>query len=284
MSWDSARSLSARSASPPPRTRRPRPTLPCFELGIGKLDSARWQLTKPLRAPDRFDLVGLRWNRGAHVQAQVRARVAGGRWTRWTALPHPHVPLDGTDPAFTGTADELQLRLRGEARQLTARFVRALDAVPRKPTARASQAAPFVIPRAELGRRPGPAAQRPELRRRAGRVRPSHRRHDRVRARAVAGDRAGHRPLPHPVQRLERHRLQLPRRPLRQRLRGPRGRHRGGRDRRPGAGLQRRLDRHRVPRDVHRAPARRGRRWSRWRGSSAGSCSCTASRSPARSR
>jgi len=77
--------------------------------------------------------------------------VEGGRWTRWTTLPHPHVPLDGTDPAFTGTADELQFRLRGEARQLTARFVRALDAVPRKPTARASQAAPFVIPRASWG-------------------------------------------------------------------------------------------------------------------------------------
>ncbi len=81
---------------------------PLFELGVGKLNSTRWQLTKPLRAPDRFDLVGLRWNPGAHVEAQVRARVAGGRWTRWTALPHPHVPLDGTDPAFTGTADELQ--------------------------------------------------------------------------------------------------------------------------------------------------------------------------------
>jgi hypothetical protein len=124
---------------------------PLFELGVGKLDSTRWRLTKPLRAPDRFDLVGLRWNRGAHVEAQVRARVEGGRWTRWTALPHPHVPLDGTDPAFTGTADELQFRLRGEAKQLTARFVRALGDAPRNPKARASQAAPFVIPRASWG-------------------------------------------------------------------------------------------------------------------------------------
>ena len=124
---------------------------PLFELGVGKLNSTRWQLTKPLRAPDRFDLVGLRWNPGAHVEAQVRARVDGGRWTRWTALPHPHVPLDGTDPAFTGTADELQFRLRGEARQLTARFVRALGDAPRNPKARASQAAPFVIPRASWG-------------------------------------------------------------------------------------------------------------------------------------
>lgn len=122
-----------------------------FELGLGKLNSSRWHVTKPLKAPDRFDLVGLRWDRGAHVHAQVRARTEGGRWTRWTALPHPHVPLDGTDPAFTGTADELQFRLRGEARQLTARFVRSLGDAPRRPRAKASQAAPFVIPRASWG-------------------------------------------------------------------------------------------------------------------------------------
>jgi N-acetylmuramoyl-L-alanine amidase len=122
-----------------------------FELGLGSLNSSRWQVTKPLKAPDRFDLVGLRWNQGAHVHAQVRARVEGGRWTRWTALPHPHAALAGTDPAFTGTADELQFRLRGEARRLTARFVRALDDAPKRPRARASQAAPFVIPRASWG-------------------------------------------------------------------------------------------------------------------------------------
>ncbi|MBE2315149.1 N-acetylmuramoyl-L-alanine amidase [Solirubrobacter sp. CPCC 204708] len=122
-----------------------------FELGIGSVHSSRWHLTKPLKAPDRFDLVGLRWNKGAHVHAQVRARTEGGRWTRWTALPHPHLPLDGTDPAFTGTADELQFRLRGEASKLTARFVRSLDAAPRAPRARASQAAPLVIPRDSWG-------------------------------------------------------------------------------------------------------------------------------------
>ncbi|MDA0180734.1 N-acetylmuramoyl-L-alanine amidase [Solirubrobacter phytolaccae] len=122
-----------------------------FELGLGNLNSSSWQLTKPLKAPGRFDLVGLRWAKGAHVHAQVRARVEGGRWTRWTALPHPHVPLDGTDPAFTGTADELQFRLRGEAKQLSARFVRALGDAPARPKARASQAGPLVIPRDSWG-------------------------------------------------------------------------------------------------------------------------------------
>ena len=42
--------------------------------------------------------------------------------------------MPGTDPAFTGAADELQLRLRGDARGLRLRFVRAL---PHAPTPRA---------------------------------------------------------------------------------------------------------------------------------------------------
>ena len=48
----------------------------------------------------------------------------------------------------------------------------------------------------------------------------------------------GDLPLPPQLERLERHRLQLPRRPLRHDLRGPRGRHRRGGGRRAGAGLQ----------------------------------------------
>lgn len=127
-----------------------------FELPLGTVNAHGWQLTDPLKAPDRFDLVGLRWAKGSHLHAQVRAREAGGRWTRWTALPHPHVPLDGTDPAFTGTADELQFRLKGQARRVTARFVRSLGDAPRTPRARASQQGPLVIPRDSWG-----AAQAP---------------------------------------------------------------------------------------------------------------------------
>jgi hypothetical protein len=93
-----------------------------------------WRTTGVLRAPRRFDLIGLRWANGSRAEAQVRARVRGGRWTRWVDL-HPtgdHGPDGdrtapaGTDPAFTGAADEFQLRLRGNPRGLRARFVRAL--------------------------------------------------------------------------------------------------------------------------------------------------------------
>ena len=96
--------------------------------------AAGWRTTGVLRAPRRFDLVGLRWAGGSRAEAQVRARRRGGRWTPWVHLHETgdHGPDGartapaGTDPAFVGAADELQLRLRGTPRALRARFVRAL--------------------------------------------------------------------------------------------------------------------------------------------------------------
>ncbi len=116
-----------------------------FELDLaGVLDrgasasaAGGWRSTAVLRAPRRFDLVGLRWAAGSGAEAQLRARRRGGGWTDWVTL-HPtgdHAPDSGrvpagTDPVFVGAADEFQLRLRGVPRELRARFVRAL------PTAR----------------------------------------------------------------------------------------------------------------------------------------------------
>jgi hypothetical protein len=104
---------------------------------LGGAHAAGWRTTRVLRAPRRFDLIGLRWAAGSHAEAQVRARRRGGPWTAWMALhvtgdhgPDEGAAPPGTDPAFTGTADEYQLRLRGSVRGLRARFVRAL------PTAR----------------------------------------------------------------------------------------------------------------------------------------------------
>jgi hypothetical protein len=126
-----------------------------FELALGDTKARAatlWRTTDVLQAPSRFDLAGLRWARGSSVQAQIRTRVAGGHWTRWTPLPASHGVLEGTDPVFTGPADELQLRLRGSARGLKIRFVRAL---PHAPAARAHTAqasgAPAIVPRANWG-------------------------------------------------------------------------------------------------------------------------------------
>jgi N-acetylmuramoyl-L-alanine amidase-like protein len=124
-----------------------------------------WRVTRVLRAPRRFDLIGLRWAGDGALEAQVRARRRGGDWTEWLPLPSAadHGPDDdrsrvgGTDPAWTGTADQFQLRFRGHAPGLRARFVRA------RPTAGAARrlgarlsrrkqvTAPPIITRAEWG-------------------------------------------------------------------------------------------------------------------------------------
>jgi N-acetylmuramoyl-L-alanine amidase len=127
--------------------------------------AAGWHTTGVLHAPARFDLIGLGWRRGQHVHAQVRVRRRGGRWSRWVALHDAadHGPdggggAAGTDPVWTGAADEFQLRLRGRPRGLEARFVHAGPAARsarRNPFARASRrqipGAPPIIPRAEWG-------------------------------------------------------------------------------------------------------------------------------------
>jgi hypothetical protein len=108
-----------------------------------------WRTTPVLRAPGRFDLVGLGWSAGA-VEAQARARRAGGRWTAWAPLTTGHGARRGTDPAFVGAADELQLRLRGSARGLRARFVQALGHAPAHARA-AAVSEPQILPRAAWG-------------------------------------------------------------------------------------------------------------------------------------
>ena len=129
------------------------PTL--FELALPESRvhaSAAWRTTAVLRAPHRFDLAGLRWSRASDYQAQIRTRTHGGRWTRWTPLPASHGTLKGTDPVYTGAADELQLRSRGSASGLKARFVKTAPGNAR-PLARAAQAsgAPPIVPRANWG-------------------------------------------------------------------------------------------------------------------------------------
>ena len=127
---------------------RPRPALAAggtslFELRLpdaGARAAGGWRTTAVLHAPRRFDLMGLRWKRGGHLEAQVRARKRNGSWSPWLPLhaagDHApdggHAPA-GTEPAYTGAADVFQLRVRGSASGLKARFVRA------QPTARSAR-------------------------------------------------------------------------------------------------------------------------------------------------
>lgn len=90
-----------------------------------------------LRAPRRFDLVGMRWGSSAKPDIELRARKAGGRWTKWT-----HVPADPGDapdrgarersprgfsaPVWTGEADYVQYKLSRRVPGLRLHFVNAL--------------------------------------------------------------------------------------------------------------------------------------------------------------
>jgi hypothetical protein len=174
--------------------RAPSPALarrrdPLFELDLAgeatraSAATAGWRTTRVLDAPRRFDLIGLRWADGAQAEAQVRARRRGGTWTSWVGL---HVSGDhgpdegrepaGTDPAFTGAADQFQLRLRGNPAGLRARFVRALPTatlagrVSRRLRARAriavtrqtAGAAPTMVSRSEWGADSVPPRADPE--------------------------------------------------------------------------------------------------------------------------
>jgi len=100
------------------------------------LDTSRWKRSPGgtwrspvVRAPKRFDLVGLRWRRGAPAQArraQIRVHDANaGRWGGWTLMARDHAGGAGAEPVWAGGADAYQLRLGGRPRGLQARFVNA---------------------------------------------------------------------------------------------------------------------------------------------------------------
>jgi hypothetical protein len=128
--------------------------------------------SRVLRAPRRFDVLGVRGPDAARGRFEVRVRRRGGQWSPWVALAvhGDHAPDTGTgerasDPVWAGGCDELQLRtslpLRGELR---VHFVSVPAVGRRSPVARAAAAAkqtprrqaapatpPTIIPRAAWG-------------------------------------------------------------------------------------------------------------------------------------
>ncbi|HVF77874.1 MAG TPA: N-acetylmuramoyl-L-alanine amidase [Solirubrobacteraceae bacterium] len=93
-----------------------------------RTDDRTWR-SPVVRAPRRFDLVGLRWERavGAELQARIRVRGGDGRWGRWTLMAQDHAGGAGAEPVWAGGADAYQLRTDGARRPrgLQARFVNA---------------------------------------------------------------------------------------------------------------------------------------------------------------
>jgi hypothetical protein len=85
-----------------------------------------------LRAPKRFNLVGMRWRGRAESELSLRVRERGGRWSRWQALEahDDHNPDPGgerrataSDPLWVGQADELQYRMSRRVADLRLHFV-----------------------------------------------------------------------------------------------------------------------------------------------------------------
>jgi hypothetical protein len=73
--------------------------------------------SRVLRAPRRFDLLGVRGPDAARGRFEVRVRARGGHWSPWVALAFhgAHAPDTGSgerasDPVWAGGCDELQLR------------------------------------------------------------------------------------------------------------------------------------------------------------------------------
>ncbi|WP_354698344.1 endolysin [Paraconexibacter sp. AEG42_29] len=121
-----------------------------------------------VRAPEAFDLVGLRGADLRGTAAELRVRRTGGRWSPWVPLgsgadhapDHPRAQA-ASDPVWAGGADELQLRarraVRGGRLQLITAPAAAVSSPARRAGVRAATAvtrqagAPPIVPRAAWG-------------------------------------------------------------------------------------------------------------------------------------
>ncbi|MEJ7798265.1 MAG: N-acetylmuramoyl-L-alanine amidase [Solirubrobacteraceae bacterium] len=96
-----------------------------IEAGAGEARAGAWR-SRVIRAPKRFDLVGLSWRGAEHGEARIRVRDASsGAWGEWTAMADDHAGGAGAEPVWAGGADALQLRLRRVPRGLRAHFINA---------------------------------------------------------------------------------------------------------------------------------------------------------------
>ncbi|MEA2375733.1 MAG: hypothetical protein QOD53_2196 [Thermoleophilaceae bacterium] len=138
------------------------PRVADFELRPAALHAAGGRVgvvSRPLRAPGGFDLVGMRWSSGAPPLVSLRTRRDGGRWSRWVrvASSGDHAPDPGSgertrsgesDPLWVGRARWVQYRLSRPVGGLVLHFVRASPGRVRSPVrAAASTGQPDIRPR-----------------------------------------------------------------------------------------------------------------------------------------
>jgi hypothetical protein len=139
----------AAASSPKPRD---------FELtapgtSVSGAGAAREYVSPKLRAPGRFNLVGLRWRGGAaeHTHLRVRVKRDGGHWTKWRELEA--TSAEGPDagsgervatgisaPAWAGQADWVQYRSDRRLPGAKLHFVKTIGTVHMPKTVRSAGA------------------------------------------------------------------------------------------------------------------------------------------------
>ena len=236
----------------------------------GRADAVLCDRTGTLR-PRRYPLARRRDGAVPHAFDQRPLERVGGRGARGRGparcgyrRARPEERLAAREPVVGRTVRPDRVPATREGRAV-ARLVRLQPGLGRAgaDAAAGGSARDRAAPRLERGRE-DPAGRAVVRCGPAGRARPPHGRRERLHRRPGAGDREGDPALPREGERLERHRLQLPRRPLRHRLRGPLRRDRAQRRRRARGGVQHRLGRRRRARRVqlarrHREGARLAR-------------------------
>ena len=121
----------------------------------------RGYVSDPVRAERRFNLVGLSWRGRAEPAIALRARRAGGGWTRWTpaSAPGGHAPevrgSEGSprrtsEPVWVGPADRVQYRMSRRVPDLKLHFVHSRAGEPQV-RAQAAARRPRIRSRAEWG-------------------------------------------------------------------------------------------------------------------------------------
>jgi len=136
--------------------------------------SGREYVSPPLRAPRRFNVVGLRWRGSAdHAHLRVRVRRDGGRWTRWRELEA--TSAEGPDvfsgervargmsgPAWAGQADWVQYRSERRLPGAKLHFVKTIGTVHPRAGVRAAEAQPGIVPRSGWGAEDCPPRSGPD--------------------------------------------------------------------------------------------------------------------------
>jgi hypothetical protein len=148
-------------AALPAAARAGEPTAVDFELAPHGVSAAHagQVLSRPLRAPRRFSLVGFRWRGSAQPAIHMRVRRAGHRWTHWLALPgapdgapdprsrEAHAARSASAPVWVGSADWVQYRLSRPVPGLHLHFVRVKSHGWRPRAVRAQASQPAIQPR-----------------------------------------------------------------------------------------------------------------------------------------